>query len=504
MRTSSSSWRSVGSSMAVTILPVTMAGAYRVPRPAGHVHRGGPARARPTWPTADLVPMRVDARRAGRRRRRARSTSASCRSRTPSRAPSTSRSTRWSSSTTLLIQREVVMRDPAQPAGAARARRSTDVQHGRVDPARHAQCRAFFARELPGVELVAANSTAEAARTSASTGRPDTAAVGTALAAKLYGLEVLAADIEDHPDNSTRFVLVAAEGGPAADRPRQDEHRVLPAHRPARQPARHPRPVHGPQHQPHQARVAPDQAGPRQTTASSSTSRATSPTRSWPTACATCTPSWPGVKFLGSYPRRRRARRRHPPRRRRLLAGRRRLDLIPPRPRLRPTMCRCQLVDSTSPYTDNRRVRWTAKHAGGGVAERPKALALKAVGASPAGSNPAPSALCNTGWPQERCESGRIGRTANALTFTRGPRVQIPPSPRRFTEVVRAGGCVHAHEREHWPSQRQPKAARPSTELDGGGSACHGAIAQAKLESLPGSGVEPARRHRPARDARRR
>ena len=34
------------------------------------------------------------------------------------------------------------------------------------------------------------------------------AAIGTALAASLYGLEVLAAEIEDHPDNSTRFVLV--------------------------------------------------------------------------------------------------------------------------------------------------------------------------------------------------------------------------------------------------------------------------------------------------------
>jgi prephenate dehydratase len=77
-----------------------------------------------------------------------------------------------------------------------------------------AQCRGWLADHLPGAVEVAATSTAEAVRSVAEgaegTGMAS-AAIGTALAAELYGLEVLASDIEDHPDNVTRFVLV----GPA-------------------------------------------------------------------------------------------------------------------------------------------------------------------------------------------------------------------------------------------------------------------------------------------------
>lgn len=71
------------------------------------------------------------------------------------------------------------------------------------------QCRGWLAANLPEVEEVAATSTAEAVRQVGESGERHTAAIGTALAASLYGLSVLAAEIEDHPDNSTRFVLVA-------------------------------------------------------------------------------------------------------------------------------------------------------------------------------------------------------------------------------------------------------------------------------------------------------
>jgi prephenate dehydratase len=76
------------------------------------------------------------------------------------------------------------------------------------------QCRSWLANNLPDVEEVAATSTAEAVRQVASavregTADAHTAAIGTALAAELYGLEVVAPRIEDHLDNATRFVLVA-------------------------------------------------------------------------------------------------------------------------------------------------------------------------------------------------------------------------------------------------------------------------------------------------------
>jgi prephenate dehydratase len=75
------------------------------------------------------------------------------------------------------------------------------------------QCRSWMASHLPGVEEVAANSTSEAARLVASGALGSgTAALGTALAAKLHGLEVLVPHVADHSGNMTRFVVVAPPG----------------------------------------------------------------------------------------------------------------------------------------------------------------------------------------------------------------------------------------------------------------------------------------------------
>lgn len=114
----------------------------------------------------------------------------------------------------LLIQREVVMaisQNLLGPPGMS----LDDVRRVVSFPVAMAQCGAFFTRHLPDVEMVAANSTAEAVRQVGESHAEGTAALGSSLAGKLYGLEVLAADVEDHPDNSTRFVVVATSGIPA-------------------------------------------------------------------------------------------------------------------------------------------------------------------------------------------------------------------------------------------------------------------------------------------------
>lgn len=114
----------------------------------------------------------------------------------------------------LLVQREVVLRVNQNLIGPP-GMRVGDVRRVVSIPPALEQCRKFLARELPDAELLAANSTAEAVQHLAEERPEGTAAIGTALAARLYDLEVLASDVEDHPDNSTRFVLVARDGIPA-------------------------------------------------------------------------------------------------------------------------------------------------------------------------------------------------------------------------------------------------------------------------------------------------
>jgi prephenate dehydratase len=71
-----------------------------------------------------------------------------------------------------------------------------------------AQCRTWLSKKLPDATIVAANSTAEAAQRVSRSKRADQAAIGNQLAADIYGLQRLAKDIEDHPENQTRFVVV--------------------------------------------------------------------------------------------------------------------------------------------------------------------------------------------------------------------------------------------------------------------------------------------------------
>jgi len=114
----------------------------------------------------------------------------------------------------LLIQREVVIDVSLNLLGLPSAELG-DIERVSSYQVATAQCRNFLLNQLPGARTEAANSTAEAARMVAEGGDPTMAAIGTALAAEVYGLKVLASEIEDHPDNQTRFVVVAPRGVPA-------------------------------------------------------------------------------------------------------------------------------------------------------------------------------------------------------------------------------------------------------------------------------------------------
>ncbi|HWJ50673.1 MAG TPA: prephenate dehydratase [Solirubrobacteraceae bacterium] len=74
------------------------------------------------------------------------------------------------------------------------------------------QCTRFLRGELGHARVVAASSTAEAVRTVVSEGRSDQAALGTALAARIYGGTILREGVEDRDDNETRFVWLARRG----------------------------------------------------------------------------------------------------------------------------------------------------------------------------------------------------------------------------------------------------------------------------------------------------
>ncbi len=68
------------------------------------------------------------------------------------------------------------------------------------------QCRLWLQEKLPNAELIEVSSTTRAAQIAAK--EKNSACIASLLAAKVYGLKVLAADIEDSPHNITRFFVI--------------------------------------------------------------------------------------------------------------------------------------------------------------------------------------------------------------------------------------------------------------------------------------------------------
>ncbi|MEI6403737.1 MAG: prephenate dehydratase [Actinomycetota bacterium] len=113
----------------------------------------------------------------------------------------------------LLIQREVVL-DIEHCLLAQAGTSLADVKVVLSIPVATAQCHAYLREHVGAAEVRATNSTADGARLVAEMGA-GVAAVAPRAAARVFGLDVIAADIADHPGNQTRFVLVGRTGIPA-------------------------------------------------------------------------------------------------------------------------------------------------------------------------------------------------------------------------------------------------------------------------------------------------
>ena len=81
-----------------------------------------------------------------------------------------------------------------------------DIKRLCAHPQALAQCRGWLDEHLADVERVPVASNAEGARRARD--ERGTAAIAARAAAEIYGLAVLANDIEDRPDNTTRFLVV--------------------------------------------------------------------------------------------------------------------------------------------------------------------------------------------------------------------------------------------------------------------------------------------------------
>ncbi len=76
------------------------------------------------------------------------------------------------------------------------------------------QCRRIIRQR--GIRPIVAGDTAGAARLIAERGDKSCAAIASRLAADIYGLDILAEDVEDEAHNTTRFVVLAREAKWAA------------------------------------------------------------------------------------------------------------------------------------------------------------------------------------------------------------------------------------------------------------------------------------------------
>jgi prephenate dehydratase len=115
----------------------------------------------------------------------------------------------------LRVRAEVILR-VRHNLMAAPGTEMDDLQQVKSHPQALAQCERYLARR--GLEAVPHFDTAGSARDLAENPEPGTGVIASALAAELYGLEILEAGVEDLPFNYTRFFVLGLDDPPRSQR----------------------------------------------------------------------------------------------------------------------------------------------------------------------------------------------------------------------------------------------------------------------------------------------
>ncbi len=109
--------------------------------------------------------------------------------------------------TSLLISGEVILR--IHHNLLSHCRKLEQIQEIFSHQQSLAQCREWIDRFLPNAKRTPVSSNAEGARLAAAV--PDSAAIAGEVAAHLYQLDILERNIEDDPDNTTRFLVIGKQ-----------------------------------------------------------------------------------------------------------------------------------------------------------------------------------------------------------------------------------------------------------------------------------------------------
>ena len=113
------------------------------------------------------------------------------------------------------IERETLLRIRHNLIALPEAR-IDDIERVSSHPVALAQCRRFFAAH-PKMQPIAFYDTAGSVKQLAESRDPHAAAIASQAAARVYGATILEADIEDNPENFTRFFLVRRRSDAAVD-----------------------------------------------------------------------------------------------------------------------------------------------------------------------------------------------------------------------------------------------------------------------------------------------